>query len=69
VDSGAIDFQVINAQQPADGNSVITLVVTFSDASGNPIPNAEVKFIDDSTNIDIAGGNTNALGEFRTTVR
>ncbi|RKZ76504.1 MAG: hypothetical protein DRQ57_03595 [Gammaproteobacteria bacterium] len=68
VDSGAIDFQVINAQQPADGNSVITLVVTFSDASGNPIPNAEVKFIDDSTNIDIAGGNTNALGEFRTTV-
>ncbi|RKZ54826.1 MAG: hypothetical protein DRR08_25900 [Candidatus Parabeggiatoa sp. nov. 2] len=69
VDSGTIDFQVLNNNRPADDQSTITLVVTFRDASGNPIPDAPVQFIDDSNNIEISGGNTNALGEFRTTVK
>ena len=60
---------MINNNQAADGESAITLVVTFKDASGNPIPDAEVKFIDDSPTVEISGGTTNALGEFRTTVK
>ena len=68
-DTGTIDFQVINNNQAADGESAITLVVTFKDASGNPIPDAEVKFIDDSPTVEISGGTTNALGEFRTIVK
>jgi adhesin/invasin len=68
VDSGNIDLQIQNDGQPADGTSPITLIVTFRDAGGQGIANAAVEFTDDSVNIDIAGGQTNALGEFRTTV-
>ncbi len=69
VDSGTIAFQVLNNNQAADGESAITLLVIFKDASGNPIRDAEVKFIDDSPTVEISGGTTNALGEFRTTVK
>jgi len=68
VDSGSIDLQVQNDGQPADGNSPITLILTFRDASGKAIPNATVEFTDDSVNLEIGGGQTNAVGEFRTTV-
>jgi adhesin/invasin len=68
-DTGTIDFQVNNNNQAADGESAITLVVTFKDSRGNPIPDAEVKFIDDSPTVEISGGTTNALGEFRTIVK
>ncbi|MDM8563330.1 Ig-like domain-containing protein, partial [Candidatus Marithioploca araucensis] len=68
-DTGTIDFQVINNNQAAEGESAITIVVTFKDSRGNPIPDAEVKFIDDSPTVEISGGTTNALGEFRTIVK
>jgi len=68
VDSGSIDLQVQNDRQAADGNSPITLIVTFRDASGKAVPNATVELTDNSVNLDIGGGQTNAVGEFRTTV-
>lgn len=69
VDSGTIDFQVLNDNQPADDQAAITLVVTFRDVGGNPIKDAEVQFVDDSEAVEITGGLTNALGEFRTIVK
>lgn len=60
-----VDVNVLNNSQPADGTSKITLVVTPRDAQGSPITGVEVSFISDSTNVTLAGGPTNALGEFR----
>jgi adhesin/invasin len=61
-----INLRVENNNQPADGESNIALVVKFTDVNGNPIPNATVSFIDDSSTVTISGGTTNAIGEFRT---
>jgi adhesin/invasin len=65
-----IDLQVINAPKPADGVSAITLVAIPRDANNVPIAEVEVELISDSATAQIAipKGNTNALGEFRTTV-
>jgi adhesin/invasin len=65
-----VDLQVINAPQPADGVSAITLVAISRDENNVPIAEVEVELISDSTTALIANpkDNTNALGEFRTTV-
>ncbi|MDM8557803.1 Ig-like domain-containing protein [Candidatus Parabeggiatoa sp. HSG14] len=71
-DSRSFDFQVINNNQPADGLSPITLVVTFRNANNEPVVGANVKFIAESENLkfkdDSKEGTINEVGEFRTTV-
>ena len=68
-----VDLQVINAPQPADGISAITLIAIPRDENNVPIADVEVQLISDSTTAEFDPekgntGKTNALGEFRTTV-
>ncbi len=71
LDSNTFDMTATPAEQPADGESVITLAVTFKKFSGEPISGAGIEFIMNSSNakIDSPTGTTNALGEFSTTVK
>ncbi|MDY6991027.1 MAG: Ig-like domain-containing protein [Pseudomonadota bacterium] len=65
-----VELLVLNAPQPADGNSQINLVVTPVDTKGQPIAGIDVELISRSNSAELAEttGTTNALGEFRTTV-
>ena len=63
-----ISLRVLNDNQPADGESAITLIVSLVDANNKPVSNAQVTFIPESDNVTIAGGETNARGEFPTKV-
>ena len=67
-----IELRVENAPQPADGSSAITLIVIPRDDRGNQLSNVEIKLIPDVAEkviIEPASGPTNALGEFRATVK
>lgn len=68
--SKQIDLQVLNSPQPADGTSVISLVVVARTAEGKPAKESTVTLLPDSSTVKInpATGKTNHLGEFRATV-
>jgi adhesin/invasin len=70
IQPATIDFEILNNGQPADGTSQITLVLRPRDNTGAVIPNLDVELISESFNAVIAQttGQTNVLGEFRTTV-
>lgn len=65
-----VELLVLNAPQPADGTSAITLVAIPRDARGSPTAAVPIELIHDSATATIvtASGTTNALGEFRTTI-
>ncbi|NJO17076.1 MAG: hypothetical protein HC877_15445 [Thioploca sp.] len=65
-----IDLKVENNNQPADGQSKITLIMTPRDAQNTPRYGEDiVLFITaPEVTLDKAEGTTNELGEFRTTI-
>ncbi len=65
-----VEIQAVNAPQPADGKSKVTLVVIPRDINGSPLSGVDVKLLSNSDNVIFAQdtGTTNPLGEFRTTI-
>ena len=63
------DFQILNDNQPADGESESILVVTVKEANGTPVKGATVKFLADDPNLTITEGSTNEIGEYRVAVK
>ncbi|BAP58231.1 adhesin [Thioploca ingrica] len=66
-----IDLKVENNNQPADGQSKITLIVIPRDAQNTPLFGKEVVLFTNAQQeigFDNAAGKTNELGEFRTTI-
>jgi adhesin/invasin len=67
--STVTDFQIVNDNQPADGESESILVVTVKGANGTPVKGATVKFLADDPNLKITDGTTNEIGEYRVAVK
>lgn len=55
-------------RQPADGQSKLTLIATPRSADNTPLAGVEVQLIDESDFVNIEGGPSNALGQYRISV-
>ncbi|WP_353310482.1 Ig-like domain-containing protein [Candidatus Albibeggiatoa sp. nov. NOAA] len=63
-----IELTVENNNQPADNAAQVILVARVLDERGQPVANAPVDLVSNNPAIEPADGNTNGLGEWRTTL-